>query len=675
VSPGCTSGAAGTSGPKRSLPEEARRVGPHSGSVRIPLRVTPEADESLVGFLVRLAERNRIENPLWLGRTVGISFATLDVAATKMFDLGSLSEASGVAQPTLARMAYWPCEGNRKVSFLGNALGREMVSLQHRRVCPQCLAASAHHRAAWDVSIVTVCPVHGVRLVDRCTDCGGRLGWSRGSVARCRCGADLRMATHESVPRAELRGVDHVHRALGLPMGATAAPGLVSESLKRLAADETLSLLLHLGWFADGARGRPRPIKLSTTMPDLHRCLDVGYEACAAWPDSFYAYLDILRGHAAARPGRYGLTKQLGAFADWALDQDLTEGLRSMLRSALDDYLGRNASLRSRSRKLSRTVEDGNSLLTLRQVSDRLGRSIVRVREILERHGMIAARDGRGRGAPILVEADVATALRQELDNLVDRDGVWRSLGCSRPIASALLDGGLLPRANGTAVELFGRPAWHRSDLDAALHSLEVVATRERDWPTGAITLSRGLGILRSRGVDLVGACRAVADGRLGTVSLHAAASGFSRIVVDAGAFLAFGGARQPRSTLSVPEAAKVLSLKQEVVYRLCAAEIIATIVAPGHRSRRVPIDAIDRFRATYVVPSQLGLDAGHHRGWTAERLLERGAAPVSGRTVDGGRQYVFRRADVERAGFEELIRKPVRREIEHEVVIASRQS
>lgn len=610
-------------------------------SVRLPLRATPEADESLVGFLTRLAERNRLDNPLWLARVVGIPFATVDVAATTPFDLGLLSSVSGIDVLTLARMAYWPSGTSRRVTFLDHRIGREMVTLRHRRACPRCLFLSDHHRAPWDLSVVTVCPHHAIRLIDCCPACGSGLGWTHGSVASCRCGADLRSAPTEPVSREELGGVVYLYRTLGLPV---TAPGHepVGDPLVGLGADEAASLLLHLGWYASGGRLRPRPIKLSSS-PELHRWLDLGYRACLDWPRNFHAFLDRLRTGAGARPGRYGLTKQFGPVVDWALDPNQLGDLGTMLRGAVNAYLGQHASIRSRSGKVPRQTDSG--ALTLSQAADQLGRSITRVRTVLEGHGLIAAHDGLGRGAPVLIEAAAISMLLRNLDDLVDRDGARTLLGCSGGIATEILDGTLIGRARGPAAELFGRTSWRRSELATLVEALGCHAGAG-GVPADPIPLPHALRILRLRGTKPVEVLRAALDGRLGIMAIDHAATGLARIIVDATACL-----HRPsqRTSFSIPEAARELGLKQEVAYGLCNAGILGTVMGPQRRGRCISIDEVERFRATYVVASQLGFDRGRHRGWAAERLIQGGIVPVSGPTVDGRRQYVFRREDLVR--------------------------
>jgi len=80
-----------------------------------------------------------------------------------------------------------------------------------QQFCPLCLAESCYLRAIWRLAFVTVCPVHGCELLDRCPQCGtpfhfhrGEMGdrnRATGSPALCfKCGHDLRGATATPLP-------------------------------------------------------------------------------------------------------------------------------------------------------------------------------------------------------------------------------------------------------------------------------------------------------------------------------------------------------------------------------------------------------------------------------------------------------------------------------------------
>ncbi|HEX3559723.1 MAG TPA: hypothetical protein VHU19_11000 [Pyrinomonadaceae bacterium] len=59
---------------------------------------------------------------------------------------------------------------------------------------------------------------------------------------------------------------------------------------------------------------------------------------------------------------------------------------------------------------------------------------------------------------------------------------------------------------------------------------------------------------------------------------------------------------------------------------------------------------------AKYVLASQLAREAGTSGAYLSQTLMSHGIMPVSGPKADGGKQYVFRRADVEKLNFAGLV-------------------
>lgn len=308
---------------------------------RLPLRIAPEADEPIVGFILRLADRNCIQNSRWLAEAAGITSRSITGVATNRFDLARLSTMSGVPESSLVRMAYWPLCETERIKFLDHQIGARMMTLQGRRVCPLCMAAAPYHRAAWDLAITTACPIHMVRLRHNCVECGKQLRWYGGPIYRCRCGADLRTAAVERLSQREIAASDHIHRVLSLPTGGRVQTVSSDQPLGRMGAAETLALLRHLAWFAGGGAFHRRVKELSPIRPDLHGWIIAGYEACLDWPYSFHRYLNTIRVDAPGYPGRYRLAKRFEAFSAWALDREMWECLAELLRRGVDSYLVR----------------------------------------------------------------------------------------------------------------------------------------------------------------------------------------------------------------------------------------------------------------------------------------------------------------------------------------------
>lgn len=162
------------------------------GMLAIPL--APEMNESLLGYLTRVAERNVLERPAVL--LEGISSWPPSQLTTQQ-------------QAQLARvLGAWP----RQVKTLFDStyrsgLSANLVSHERRRVSPLMLKQAGYDQALWAVKPLSCCCTSWRELVDACPHCGKALRWGYSFLTRCQsCEADLtEIETPEVAP--DLRGV------------------------------------------------------------------------------------------------------------------------------------------------------------------------------------------------------------------------------------------------------------------------------------------------------------------------------------------------------------------------------------------------------------------------------------------------------------------------------------
>lgn len=155
----------------------------------IPLEDTPRkiaapldilTDESLPGFLCRLADWNLIGAPSQLLRGIG----TWPSGPLSELDLARLARRTGTDRLKLIA-AY-------ERSF-GPGFNRRMRNWSRRRVSPASLRLSPHHRTIWQVSPLPYCPVTWTNLIDACPECTSYLDWDALTLCGA-CGYDLRDA-------------------------------------------------------------------------------------------------------------------------------------------------------------------------------------------------------------------------------------------------------------------------------------------------------------------------------------------------------------------------------------------------------------------------------------------------------------------------------------------------
>jgi hypothetical protein len=193
-----------------------------------PIRPFPKKGESLAGYLFRLYSAN--------GHGI-----TLEVMNT-LKDLYSANESHQLGQAFLDIQVILG-------SMLDACLDQEfwtwekffyrVAPLWHRwnidtdihlKFCPQCFAQYEYHLLLWELTHLTVCPVHQCELLDRCPDCARTLSWQtlRPNWS-CFCGTAL--IEMQATVVAGIRSA--ISRYLGAAIDLPHPPNFPTELLRR----------------------------------------------------------------------------------------------------------------------------------------------------------------------------------------------------------------------------------------------------------------------------------------------------------------------------------------------------------------------------------------------------------------------------------------------------------
>src|SRR5258708_6593346 len=106
----------------------------------------PIADESLISFMFRLAKRRRRLSAWSIARACGFEWWT---NRPRPEWLAKLAELSDVKLAKLEALTYGPPEDTRVARFRGRTLHPGVFRRRgtaDRRICPDCLEESHHHR-------------------------------------------------------------------------------------------------------------------------------------------------------------------------------------------------------------------------------------------------------------------------------------------------------------------------------------------------------------------------------------------------------------------------------------------------------------------------------------------------------------------------------------------------
>lgn len=626
----------------------------------LPLRIRPIPEESLQGFVMRLAERNAHRTPISLLKRADKKVRNVEQVSFGKVCIPALAELAAVPTEVLEALVYAQVDSRFRF-FRGNSLHQDHFYPQPRRACPLCLAENPFHRAIWDLSTVTVCPVHKVRLISGCMTCGRKLGWRMVPLYKCRCGADIRKMPCAPVPEENLAGTSAVLRLLGMQSGS------YPDVFRTISANDGISLIASLGWFIHFHRGRPN-FQAMPAYVDTPRLLSDGYSACSDWPTSFQGFMERLQQGANDRPGRYGVLKQLGPLAEWLKVAPL--GIRNLLLDEVQRHFGSRCDL---ARRRGTTFDDGNSAyIPIAQAARLIGIEQLKMRNVLIRRGLTAQPFGGGKGVPIMVDRTKIEEIAEDYRNLVLKVHVRPAIGCSRKIADAILDAGFIPEAKKTiALEVFGRRAWDLRDVAEFIQRLERKSKNLHD--VEAIALPKAFASYKRGGLTSFDVIDAILQDALEVVGIDGAAVGLNKILVDAKLAHAFRK-KQPRKTsastlrkriecqkrkrekirnvhedaISVSDVAVLLNVKINVVCDLVGAGLLKTLTPELKRRWRFSYENVLEFQSKYIFATQIHGQTGWLAVRAVQRLIAGGFQPVSGAKVDGRLKYVFERASVE---------------------------
>ena len=197
-----------------------------------PVRPYPNAAESLPGYLFRLYNAN--------GHTLPRELCTLLRELHTADNLGELDEVIGEMKLILgpALDGYFDDDTwiHERFHFSVAPLWHRwsLASDLHLRFCPRCLENYRYHLILWELSHVTVCPLHRCRLLEHCPNCSRTLSWRTLRIDwTCICGCAL--TEMYAVPVSGIASA--ISAFLCNALDARRPPGYPTEPLSRIVGE------------------------------------------------------------------------------------------------------------------------------------------------------------------------------------------------------------------------------------------------------------------------------------------------------------------------------------------------------------------------------------------------------------------------------------------------------
>lgn len=256
-----------------------------------PLIVTPSPNpnESLLGYALRVSEKNGYETPWHILNYAGIDQSAMKTAGFPHHKLAMLVGKPATALESISYSGL-ASDGVREFKLLGHGLGKSVkynpLSLKHPRLCPQCVIQDGHINAFWDLTIAVACPRHKLQPIIHCQECGACLSWFRRGLIKCKCGADLIVSNSADTPQAIIDLMSLLWSKLNHNSFSTLEnkSNFPIEDLNKMPMRSFLALIPTLARLVNDVE---KSADSASVFNDVHKAARIFQD----WPKNFHSFL------------------------------------------------------------------------------------------------------------------------------------------------------------------------------------------------------------------------------------------------------------------------------------------------------------------------------------------------------------------------------------------------
>jgi len=643
-----------------------------SQSRSLVFSTTPYDDESFMGYLIRLTELNHYETPSWILQLAQVTNYLRKVGRVfdDSLDLAPLQQLTGVDKSRLQPLVYIAPTKRTKFGdyfVFGSPVPRLGIQIRPPKICPGCLSEFGYIRRIWDLTAVTTCPLHKCLLLDRCPNCLKQLSLIRRRVTVCRCDYDWRRTPLINSTEAELEVTTRVHSLCNLFGGREPSQQQVSANpLDALELKDLLSALFSVA--SQYAHiSKPESHKPITKFGVSMRNADLNSLLCKAapvfhdWPSNYFSFLEWTRKN--ARPTKYlrGLRSEFARYQR-VLYVQLTSPALDFIREGFEQYIATvwDGGYTSNIKRLRATMLHNKKFASRTEAAKLLESGCSKVDELLEQGKLRSIIRSRGQNKIILVERDSILELKSQQRDLFNPQQAAKRLGITTGQLKGLKSYGLL-RTN----ELYhsrGKIGYSSTEIDAFLDSLRRRVSHARTLASKAIVnFDYTRSMLTQRGVGLGEFLASILVEQIRPIQITKAV-GLKALSFCKDDVVTFSKAlyrKRITEAVRIADAATMLKTDKNTVMFLLRQRLLNAnkeFVA-SRPLIMIPKMAIAEFEANYVLTTTLATELNTTGGYVLGILEMEGIWPVSGKKVDGGPRYIFRRRDLREIDLGALVR------------------
>lgn len=423
------------------------------------LTAKPRPDETLMGFVLRVAARNCYETPSYLLQLSRLGNEQFVRNCSFVFgqpsDFTLLAYLTGTETAELAALGFPPATpGNPTTEYLffASPIGKYFIRTVHNKICPACLQESNYSRKTWDLAGVTACPTHKLLLLDQCQNCKRHITWNRKGVNICSCEFDFRDSDSPTVAESDILLAKHIYRLCGLSPFEAGSKEVANNPLTRLPLRDFLSLIFFVaGQYQNTLDTKGRNTATRQRNAEVHSLLTKAFSVFEDWPHNYFEFLAWRQQHDAndSRGAvlHSGLLKDFGSFYRGLYCQYKTAQY-DFLRVAFSGYLsqrwrGGYISALNRHTAVSSDLED-KRFMTRNEARRALKISRRRLDRFIEVGRLKAVVKRQSRRRLFLVDAEDVKSLKRELEHSLSLQEVRKRLGIERQTFQRLVRHGIV---------------------------------------------------------------------------------------------------------------------------------------------------------------------------------------------------------------------------------------
>ena len=563
-----------------------------------------------------------------------------------------------IEESVLWKMAFREYKSNKvaRVKFFGRFLPTYNLSKLKAKVCPCCLAEKSYCRKIWNLIPFTVCPIHHCLLIDICPECDRPIRWDRNSVNECKyCQLDWRSIEPEILKLPETIPSYLLFAACGLKILGDAELQIIGKEhpILNLELEHLISLFsFFAGQLIDVGDTTGKFIATNRSNAELHKLLLSAWDYLQDFPDGFERFLDWYKNKSSHLERDTGIAKDFGNFYR-RLYKNFPRQTFGFLHEAFENYLATKwdgGYLNSKLRRIEMPDDSDRKFLSGVETAKLLKMTEAWVLRLVKCGTLKGRLRKMGKRTSVLVERECAEAYLTNIANAISTEEVAKTLGIGRKAVVDLIEKECLSALRGRTADGYLRWLIDRNEPLELLNRIDVLLKKTKNREkVNKCSFNLAIRRLTGSGCSIGLFVKAILDRTIVPVSKNQG-TGLKRYCFNTEDVdrLVEQYYKKDENVLNVSDVALLLGVKQQIVaFWIDRGFIDAEIkIHKHHRHRKVLKSSVEKFQNQYVTAVELSRQMDTSPKKAVSLLGDRNIHPVSGKSVDGGRQYLFLRKE-----------------------------